>query len=95
MVTMREDILDMVDEMIDMDGEVKISGSTFSRSRILKELDPVAYRELVIDLIDSRISDLEYDIQCLDEIEDADEIAELYVQLVSCKNFRFELVSVS
>ena len=89
MTTMHDDILDMVDEMIDMDGEVKIANSTFSRSTILKELDPTAYRELVIDLIDSRIGDLEYDIECLDEVEDADEIAELHVQLVELQEFTF------
>ena len=49
---MRDDILDMVDEMIDMDGEVKISGSTFSRSAILREMDPVAYRNMVTDMAD-------------------------------------------
>ena len=89
MVTMREDILDMVDELLDSDGEVQIGNLLFSRSRIVKELDPTAYRIMVNEIIDSRISDLEYDIECLDEELDAEEIADIHVMIAELQEFTF------
>ena len=89
MVTMREDILDMVDELLDSDGEVQIGNLLFSRSRIVKELDPTAYRIMVNEIIDSRIEDLEYDIQHLDEELDADEIADIHVMIAELQDFSF------
>ena len=89
MVTMREDILDMVDEMLDCEGEVQIGNLLFSRSRIVKELDPTAYRIMVNEIIDSRISDLEYDIECLDEEADAEEIADIHVMIAELQDFTF------
>ena len=77
MTMMRDDILDMVDEMIDMDGEVKISGSTFSRSAILREMDPVAYRELVANMADSFIRDLQDELERLDPEVDAEEMEDI------------------
>jgi len=42
------------DEILDdCEGEVMIAGVLFSPSYILKELDPIAYREGVLSLIDS------------------------------------------
>ena len=89
MVTMREDILDMVDELLDSDGEVQIGNLLFSRSRIVKELDPTAYRMMVNDIIDSRIEELEYEIQCMDEDLDADEIADIHVMIAELQEFTF------
>ena len=89
MVTMREDILDMVDELLDSDGEVQIGNLLFSRSRIVKELDPTAYRIMVNEIIDNRISDLEYDIECLDEEADAEEIADIHVMIAELQDFTF------
>ena len=89
MVTMREDILDMVDELLDSDGEVQIGNLLFSRSRIVKELDPTAYRIMVNEIIDNRISDLEYDIECLDEEADAEEIADIHVMIAELQDFSF------
>ena len=86
MVTMRDEILDMVDELLDCDGEVQIGNLLFSRSRIVKELDPTAYRMMVNEIIDSRISDLEYDIECLDEELDADEIADIHVMIAEMQD---------
>ena len=86
MVTMRDDILDMVDELLDSDGEVQIGNLLFSRSRIVKELDPTAYRIMVNEIIDSRIEDLEYDISCLDEELDADEIADIHVMIAELQD---------
>jgi len=45
---------EMYDEILDdCEGEVMIAGVLFSPSYILKELDPIAYREGVLDLMDS------------------------------------------
>ena len=86
MVTMRDEILDMVDELLDSDGDVQIGNLSFSRSRIVKELDPTAYRIMVNEIIDSRISDLEYDIECLDEEADAEEIADIHVMIAEMQD---------
>lgn len=89
MYSMRDDILDMVDEMLDMDGDVKIGNLSFSKSQIVKELDPTAYRMMVNDIIDSRIEELEYEIQCMDEDLDADEIADIHVMIAELQEFTF------
>jgi len=39
---MRDMIEEMVDELLDMEGTVEVAGSVFSRSAILRELDPTA-----------------------------------------------------
>ena len=74
---MREMLQEMVDEMLDMDGDVVIAGITFSRSYILKELDPIAYREICNDVVNSQIEDLQYDLDRLDPEVDAEEIADI------------------
>jgi hypothetical protein len=76
------DIIEMVDEMIDCDGDVIIGNLTFSRSEIVKRLDPIAYRMMVNEIIDSQIEDLQYDIDRMDPELDADDIAEIHVQIV-------------
>ena len=80
----RDDILEMVDEMLDMDGPVMIGSLEFSKSEILKRLDPVAYREVCIDLIDSHISDLQYD---LERSDDEEEIVWLKEQIEELEDF--------
>jgi len=80
----RDDILEMVDEMLDMDGPVMIGSLEFSKSEILKRLDPIAYREVCIDLIDSHISDLQYD---LERSDDEDEIFWLKEQIEDLEDF--------
>lgn len=62
---MRTMLEDMVDELLDIEGDVIINGITFSRSAILKEMDPIAYRELMIDIADAHISDLKDDLEFL------------------------------
>jgi hypothetical protein len=80
---MRNDaIIEMVDEMIDCDGDVIIGNLTFSRSEIVKRLDPIAYRMMVNEIIDSQIEDLQYDLDRMDPELDADDIAEIHVQIV-------------
>ena len=56
---------EMVDELLDMEGDVIIAGVTFNRSAILKEMDPIAYRELCIDMADTHIEDLKSDLEYL------------------------------
>jgi hypothetical protein len=68
---------EMVDELLDMEAEVKIAGVTFSRSAILREMDPIAYRQLVNDMADSMIEDLQDELDCLDPVEDFDEVEDL------------------
>lgn len=80
----RDDILEMVDEMLDMDGPVMIGSLEFSKSEILKRLDPVAYREVCIDLIDSHLEDLQYD---LERSDDEDEISFIQEQIEELECF--------
>ena len=75
---MRNDyILEMVNEMLDMDGPVTIGNIQFDRSYILRKLDPIAYREIVDDIVTDQIENLSSDLQSLDPEVDADEIADL------------------
>lgn len=71
---MREMIEEMVDEMFDQEGDIRIGNLTFARSAIVRELDPVSYREAVADMADSMISDLQNELYALDPEVDADEI---------------------
>ena len=80
----RDDILEMVDEMLDMDGPVMIGSLEFSKSQILKRLDPVAYREVCINMIDSHLEDLQYD---LERSDDEDEISFIKEQIEELENF--------
>ena len=73
---MREMIENMVDDLLDQDGDIKIAGSTFSRSAILREMDPVAYRSACVDIADSLISDLQDELDSTDDQEEKDEIQE-------------------
>lgn len=74
---MREMIEEMVDDMLDQDGDIKIGNLTFARSAIVRELDPVAYRELCCNFADSMIFDLQDELDRLDEELDADEVEDL------------------
>jgi len=80
----RDDILEMVDDMLDMDGPVMIGSLEFSKSQILKRLDPVAYREVCIDYVNSHIEDLQYD---LERSDDEDEIVWLKEQIEDLEDF--------
>ena len=52
-------VTEMVDDIFDSEGDVEIGNLSFNRSQILRELDPIAYREAVNDYIDSMIEDLD------------------------------------
>jgi hypothetical protein len=74
---MRNEILEMVDDLLDSDGEVVIGNLIFSRSDIVRKLDPTAYRIMVCEVVDSLIEDLQYDLDRLDPEVDAEEIADI------------------
>jgi hypothetical protein len=81
---------DMVDEFLDIEGDVIIRGITFNRSAILKEMDPIAYRELTLQFADEHISDLQHDLDFLIESdidgEHYDEIDELKARIRNLEN---------
>ena len=88
-----DDYEDQFDDMLDESGTVEAGGYSFYPSRILKELDPVAYRCSLNDFVDSldvedsdeyqalqeEIDQLQSDIEYLErEIEDLEnQIADL------------------
>ena len=81
-----EMIREMVDELLDMDGDINIAGNIFSRSDILKSLDPTAYRILCIDTADALIEDLRDDLDRLDPVEDFDEVEDLKSRIAELEN---------
>ena len=81
-----EMIREMVDELLDMDGDINIAGNIFSRSDILKSLDPTAYRILCIDTADALIEDLQGELDRLDPVEDFDEVEDLKFRIKEMEN---------
>ena len=71
------DIVDMVDEMLNDEGPVQIGNLTFDRSEIVRRCDPLAYRIMVNEYIDSMIDDLRYDQDRLDPETDMAEHQEI------------------
>jgi hypothetical protein len=67
----------MVDDVLDCGGDVVINDIRFSRSYILKELDPIAYRELILDFANAEIENLQDDIKRLDPETDTNEIEDI------------------
>jgi hypothetical protein len=86
MNAVREMIEEMVDEILDSEGPVKIGNLTFDRSYIVLHLDPTAYREMVLEMADSQIEDLQYDMDRLDPETDADEIADIQERIDALEN---------
>ena len=83
---MKEMCMEMLDEMLDEQGEVKIAGIWFSPSYILKQLDPIAYKQALDEVIESRIEDLRYEVESLDPELDAEEIALLVADIEALEN---------
>lgn len=83
---MREMIEEMVDEIFDAEGPIRIGNLTFDRSEIVRELDPTAYREAVNDMADSMLEDLRYDLERLDPEVDAEEIEDLQFRIDQLEN---------
>lgn len=79
-----EMIIEMVDELLDLEGDVIIGNLTFSRSEIVRRLDPIAYREMALDIVNAHIEDLQYD---LDRTDDEDERAEIQEMIDDFENF--------
>jgi len=76
-----EAIIEMIDEMLDCEGDVVIGNLTFSRSQIVKRLDPVAYREIALDIVNSQIEDLQYDLERSDDEDEIEAIKESIAEL--------------
>jgi hypothetical protein len=84
-----EAIIEMVDEMLDMEGDVIIGNLTFSRSQIVKRLDPVAYREIALEIVDSHIEDLNYDLERMDPEFDLEDMKFIRERIAELENFSF------
>jgi len=82
-----EMIIEMIDEMLDCEGDVIIGNLTFSRSQIVKRLDPTAYRMMALDIVNSQIEDLQYDLDRLDPELDADEILDIKERIAELEDF--------
>ena len=80
----KQAIYEMVDEMLDSEGPIMIGSMQFYRSDILKKMDPVAYREVCINLIDSHLEDLQYD---LEHSDDEEEISFIQEQIEELEDF--------
>lgn len=80
----RYEIMEMVDDVLDLDGPVVIGTLQFSKSQILKRLDPIAYRQACLDYINSHIEDLQYD---MDHSDDEDEISWIQDQINDLEDF--------
>jgi hypothetical protein len=65
-------VTEMVDDIFDSEGDVEIGNPSFTRSQIVKELDPISYRRTVNDYISSMIEDLdpELDAEKIERLED-------------------------
>jgi len=49
-----DELLDMYDEWLDeFDGPVRLAGCEYSASRVLREIDPIAYRVGFHDYLDA------------------------------------------
>ena len=83
---MVEMIQEMVDEQFDIEGPIEIGNLTFSRSYIVRKLDPTAYRQAMVDLADSLIEDLQYDLEQLDPEVDAEDIADIKERVEALAN---------
>lgn len=55
-----EQLVECLDDALDQEGDIKIGYLTFSRSQILKELDPIAYGFSLGDYADMIAQDGEF-----------------------------------
>ena len=85
-MSVRTMIEEMVDEMLDEGGPVRIGNLTFYRSEIVKRMDPVAYRIMLTEYADVEIEDLQYEIDRLDPEDDADEIQDLQERIAQLED---------
>ena len=84
---MRDFVTDMVDELLDSEGEVNIGNLSYSRSYILKNVDPIAYREVCLEVVNSEIENLQYDLDRLDPETDAEEVEDYKERIAALEEF--------
>ena len=84
---MRDFVEDMVDELLDSEGDVNIGNLTYSRSQILKSVDPIAYREVCLEVVNSEIENLQYDLDRLDPETDAEEVEDYKERIAALEEF--------
>lgn len=85
---MRDFVEDMVDELLDSEGEVKIGNLTsYSRSYILKNVDPIAYREVCLQVVNSEIENLQYELDRLDPETDAEEVEDYKQRILALEEY--------
>ena len=84
---MRDFVTEMVDELLDSEGEVKIGNLTYSRSYVLKNVDPIAYREVCLEVVNSEIENLQYDLDRLDPETDAVEVEDYKERIAALEEF--------
>ena len=84
---MRDFVTEMVDELLDSEGEVKIGNLTYSRSQILKSVDPIAYREVCLEVVNSEIENLQYDLDRLDPETDAEEVEDYKERITALEEY--------
>lgn len=84
---MRDFITEMVDELLDSEGEVKIGNLTYSRSYILKSVDPIAYREVCLEVVNSEIENLQYELDRLDPELDAEEVEDYKERIAALEEY--------
>lgn len=91
---MVEMIQEMVDDQFDIEGPIEIGNLTFSRSYIVRELDPIAYRQTMVDLADSLIEDLQDDLEQLDPEVDAEDIADIKERIESLNDSIYRIIGI-
>lgn len=84
---MRDFVEEMVDELLDSEGEVNIGNLSYSRSYILKNVDPIAYREVCLEVVNSEIENLQYELDRLDPETDADEVEDYKERIAALEEF--------
>ena len=84
---MRDFVTDMVDELLDSEGDVNIGNLSYSRSYILKNVDPIAYREVCLEVVNSEIENLQYDLDRLDPETDAEEVEDYKERIAALEEF--------
>ena len=84
---MRNFVTEMVDELLDSEGDVNIGNLSYSRSHILKNVDPIAYREVCLEVVNSEIENLQYDLDRLDPETDAEEVEDFKERIAALEEF--------
>lgn len=84
---MRDFVTEMVDELLDSEGDVNIGNLSYSRSYILKNVDPIAYREVCLEVVNSEIENLQYELDRLDPETDADEVEDYKERIAALEEF--------